>query len=1187
MRYWAFISYSSGDRRTAAWLHRRLEGYSIPKQLRGASLREGLVIGRKLRPVFRDRDELPSTADLGETISAALRDSWCLIVLCSSSAAASQWVNTEIKEFRELGRGDRIFPLIVGGEPNAARPEEECFPPALRDRGVDTLGGDLRPEGDGRERSLIKILAAILEVDFDQLYRRHERITRRRWAIFGGLASALALVLGALAFYAFDQKQVADAERYRAESNEKKANQRKAEAEAERDAARKSAARAFFERAKATVSRSDKLAWALRGIDEDTSLLGEGGVSARLQHWLGPHVGPTSVEPTGVEWGPYSGRVYERNFHVSRTHKRILLRPPWQRWQLYAWDLGKTLTRGSVDDSIHVPRRDGKWFFVSTEKNIEARRWEDGTIVSTAARPPGHMTGVAVVGDEVLVAMHETGIEPGREPGSVYTWRFRDGAHRLVVIPDTRGRRISQIDVIPTTPEHDILLTWDYVSDRLGWYERTTGNTWEPSEIEIESAERMTLGGWKFPPGAREANGVVLELYTDEQDVSHVLVDLKDPRRALLVGDEIKGVRRAGDTLVAIHNVAVIDRASKSTKIYAEELPLNGRRPTRLHGGEAVSQTVVGRLSGTVVSQGHNPTDLFIRSQDGTESRRTIFLHRDPILESVEEIQPRIFVKTTRRSDDAFIVIDLDDPGPGLVRGGTAFAFHTVLDVFRRENGLAAAVLSHSLAGISRFDNLPSLTSVETLDAFDGDWISPRDQHRVELSMLSVNNKGVIDALVGTTDLDTEFQRVRSDQSVPGPRIQTKYVRNQPEVAIRQDDRGHLLLPNRPARVLNTAGETIWTGNRRTTAWDLLNVSGQAAVLVEQRDAIEALNVESGTPLWSHPFPEDSLLSTSTGDVAIDREHGKIQVLRHQSDSLGLILVQLSLPDGTLVSETRWSPDNNDNEKLESPFRHPFRHFAHPTALTLLLSEQEGLLIDWDDNRGSVAMRWPTKVSQLPATWFLPVSHALIVDRVGESGLDLARVSRREGGWVVNDERIELDGALVWSVVHPFRDIALLTSEGGTILWDFEANRRINTRLHSANGNAVLDAKGAIWANDGSTFFIWDDHTIRHYSSAGDFLGVLWEHEQYAYTTINKVALSPSGKWIVSGDDQGRVIRTEVRTPKQLTPSELRRAVHGIGGYVIKDNGPARWKPGELTVPRTWAPLVPKLTELVRGTSAP
>ncbi len=57
------------------------------------------------------------------------------IVICSTKAAASKWVNEEILAYKRLGREHRIFPLIVGGEPGSsadpATADQECFPNAL------------------------------------------------------------------------------------------------------------------------------------------------------------------------------------------------------------------------------------------------------------------------------------------------------------------------------------------------------------------------------------------------------------------------------------------------------------------------------------------------------------------------------------------------------------------------------------------------------------------------------------------------------------------------------------------------------------------------------------------------------------------------------------------------------------------------------------------------------------------------------------------------------------------------------------------------------------------------------------------------------------------------------------------------------------------------------------------------
>ena len=125
-RYAAFISYSSKDAKFAQRLHRALESYHIPKQLGTFDLVGGGKNNR-IFPVFRDREELPS-GDLGEEITAALRASNALIVVCSPNAAASPWVNMEIEAFLALGRRNRIFAII---HPDAPSVDEHCPPSAL------------------------------------------------------------------------------------------------------------------------------------------------------------------------------------------------------------------------------------------------------------------------------------------------------------------------------------------------------------------------------------------------------------------------------------------------------------------------------------------------------------------------------------------------------------------------------------------------------------------------------------------------------------------------------------------------------------------------------------------------------------------------------------------------------------------------------------------------------------------------------------------------------------------------------------------------------------------------------------------------------------------------------------------------------------------------------------------------
>jgi tetratricopeptide (TPR) repeat protein len=230
-KYRAFISYSHRDASWASWLHRSLERYHPPKPLIGSATPWGQV-PKRLAPIFKDRDELPSATDLGVLINAALADSAAQIVVCSPQAAKSKWVNEEILAFKRLGREDRILCIIVGGEPNATdmqgREAEECFPPALRFRlgsdgnlsaaRTEPIAADARPGKDGKGNAKLKLISGLLGVGYDTLRRREQQRRNQRLFAFSCAAAAGMVLTSALAAYALVQRAAAQRQTLRAEA---------------------------------------------------------------------------------------------------------------------------------------------------------------------------------------------------------------------------------------------------------------------------------------------------------------------------------------------------------------------------------------------------------------------------------------------------------------------------------------------------------------------------------------------------------------------------------------------------------------------------------------------------------------------------------------------------------------------------------------------------------------------------------------------------------------------------------------------------------------------------------------------------------------------------------------------------------------------------------------------------------
>lgn len=207
-------------------MHRLLEGYRLPSRLRGGSGEHG-PLPERLSPIFRDRDDLSSAGRLGPQIEAALAESEALVVICSPDAARSAYVDSEIRTFKRLGRGHRIYAFIVGGEPNAGD-ARECFPQALRfdtdpdDPAVEIpanpIAADARPGKDGKSLATLKLLAGLFGLPLDTLRQREAHRRHQRMAAITGLAVLVMLVTSALAVQAVIARKDAERRQKQAEA---------------------------------------------------------------------------------------------------------------------------------------------------------------------------------------------------------------------------------------------------------------------------------------------------------------------------------------------------------------------------------------------------------------------------------------------------------------------------------------------------------------------------------------------------------------------------------------------------------------------------------------------------------------------------------------------------------------------------------------------------------------------------------------------------------------------------------------------------------------------------------------------------------------------------------------------------------------------------------------------------------
>lgn len=198
-KFKAFLSYSRKDEEAVRRLHRRLEGYEIPRALRGGG-------PARLGRFFRDKDELGAASELGAELQDKIAAAEWLIVCCSPASAASQWVNTELDAFIATHGANRVLAVVLDGEPH------EVFPPSLRAR--EPLAADFRKTADGEDLGFLKLVSGLLGVDLGELRDRQaaaERARTRNRAVLAGVFAVLAVAASVSAAVAVQQRDRAEA----------------------------------------------------------------------------------------------------------------------------------------------------------------------------------------------------------------------------------------------------------------------------------------------------------------------------------------------------------------------------------------------------------------------------------------------------------------------------------------------------------------------------------------------------------------------------------------------------------------------------------------------------------------------------------------------------------------------------------------------------------------------------------------------------------------------------------------------------------------------------------------------------------------------------------------------------------------------------------------------------------------
>lgn len=202
--YNAFISYRHAelDSKVAEDVQRSLEHFVVPRAI------QKKIGKKKIERIFRDKDELPITSDLTDTISNALEKADYLIVICSPNTCESFWVQREIEFFLKNHTKNEILTVLAGGEPNEVIPEilksdEKVIKEADGTEHTITvskepLSCDYRmPFRRAHKEEIPRLAAAVLGCSYDELVRRQRAYKARRLIALSAGVAAAALVFGA------------------------------------------------------------------------------------------------------------------------------------------------------------------------------------------------------------------------------------------------------------------------------------------------------------------------------------------------------------------------------------------------------------------------------------------------------------------------------------------------------------------------------------------------------------------------------------------------------------------------------------------------------------------------------------------------------------------------------------------------------------------------------------------------------------------------------------------------------------------------------------------------------------------------------------------------------------------------------------------------------------------------------
>lgn len=1154
-KYWAFISYSSKDRKWGKWLHNRLENYPIPKEFQGTELFDGAVLGKDLKPCFRDRDELSGSADLGPAIEKALNDTRYLIVLCSTNSAKSKWVNKEIEDFKKIGGERKILALILDGEPNSGG-DTECFPPALR-YPAEPLAGDMRKEGDGKERGFLKVLSGIAQLDFDVLYRRHERAQRKKRLILGGIAGAVVVSLAALSLFAFQQKGEAEKQTVIAQEKETEANY-------ERDQARKTLSKFYADRAiqasgRTSVNEDESLAWALKAAEVDSEILKAPDLAAKIKQWLGSIPAPTSCLGTGAISIARPGRQESVSLALTQ-HQRLVVQTGKRSWHLIDWDSRKIVTAESFPAEIEqiIESQSGEWFGVmgrsAGRSQIEIRSWATGELLFHSEEDVSNLR-ISMTSDGFIAAAYQW----SSDEALIYQVSERSGAFAVTQITKLEGE-VSSLAVHDHDDEQTILFVIESKKNpvrRLECLRKASARpTWESLPLNLpENLNPLWLDHYRFPIPSDSA---ILVRGSKQPMLVIDLKNLEFHSSEVPEGSFIIGFMRSAGKLHRISRRKSDDK--RSYQFFQTSLPNGDETP--LFGGYYFSRWSL-CPKGEAVCAWDEQRGV-IGYQKISEEARWFPFNRAPGnwrpgIWEIEEFSERfILIRCSRGVGHPIIVLDLSRSDEKAFFLGGSSQYKECLEITPTKDSFSAVFLSHRGMGLSFYDELLPYTKL-SMESATRSWDVA---HHVE--WLNVDNEGQTKALVSKRE---ESQKSVSYLSEPQQVFDWHLTpwRNVEELTSLPSN--HILLTAyEKSQLISPNGKIIWEGHPRRAK---LILSGEHEYLFREENGRFILSdIPSGKEKWnlkSVGIVLDLLLSKTEKEVLVlskDFGHG----FGAEKPFFSLKLKRISIESGEIETVIWHAPKESVNTL--SSYGHTFQ-LLHTDPIGVVHSSRDSSgdeqyrLLQAREGVFEQTLEW-TNAIQVSVKSFHLLSDGSFFARTTqatETEFSLTHFQNLSGEWAAF--KISLPSSLRAVTIDPLKSRAVIQCEKHDMLYDFNEHKMVGNHLKNPRSyDGKLGSVELTWASAQNRFYAWGYHDVVEFdATTGKMIQTLRPHHREGEIEIESIAISSEGDWLSTGDNKGQIVTSKLT---QSTPNidDLRKRSHFLGGLkIINDDDLEQWVP--------------------------